>query len=296
MEIAVNAFSDDDFSGAQNGDEVKGTAKVTAVSFEIADTNVTVGNSAKKQGTLTVNPSTVTKAYATYTVENSDIATVSGTEKSFDVKAEKAGITKVNADITVYGKEVYKFESTGYIVVSPKDDDEDFDITEVDNTEAYINRLAKNGDLTGNLPLQVGEAIVDNKINVKTLSAKAVNLAESALSTDLNEYYSLTNEVQATDNRVTADGLLLSAYDPDVVAVENPDKSVKVKLVVSDLHADDKENYEKEDSICQFVAELTVDGKVTELNNPVWLTVTDDDFKKGGIYTVYDNGESVYVS
>ena len=295
-EYTVTAFADKDFDDTVDSGEINDSATVTAIEFKIDDAKATVGSTGTGAGSLSVLPKTVTKAYANYSVEDSDIATVSGIEKSFDVTAKKPGITKVNADVTVYGKEVYKFDASGYVVVLPKADDENFKITDVDNTEAYINRLAKNGDLSEDLPLQVGEAAVNGDINVKVLSDTALKLAESALGSELTAYYKVTNTGNNSESSVTANGLLISAYDPDVVAVEDPEKSVKVKLVVSDLHADDEEDYKMKDSICEFVSELTVDGKVTELNTPVWLTVKNSNFKKDGIYTVYDNGEDVYVA
>ena len=295
-EYTVTAFADKDFDDTVDSDEISDSATVTAIEFKMDDAKATVGSTGTGAGSLSVLPTTVTKAYANYSVEDSDIATVSGIEKSFDVTAKKPGITKVNADVTVYGKEVYKFDASGYVVVLPKADDENFKITDVDNTEAYINRLAKNGDLSEDLPLQVGEAAVNGDINVKVLSDTALKLAESALGSELTAYYKVTNTGNNSESSVTANGLLISAYDPDVVAVEDPEKSVKVKLVVSDLHADDEEDYKMKDSICEFVSELTVDGKVTELNTPVWLTVKNSNFKKDGIYTVYDNGEDVYVA
>ena len=294
----VDKNKDGKLNAAPGDDTVLGPKTITAASFVINDVVPSAGDTATTSGSITVYPansSNLTNVYADYSVDNTDIATISGTTDDFAVKPVSAGITKINAKIKVYANVGYDFETTGYVVVQPDINDNDFEITSVPNTEIYANRLAKNNKLTGNLPLQLADAINNGQVDAKILKKEAMEQASAEIESDLSSYYTITDTDSNTLSTVTANGLLFAAYNPDVVAEESPEKSVKVKLVVTDLHAED-EVYKVEDSVVDFVAEMTVDNKVEELQKPVWLTVENANLENGKTYTVYDNGEAIYTA
>ncbi|MBU5469211.1 hypothetical protein KQI85_02320, partial [Falcatimonas sp. MSJ-15] len=296
----VTAYVDGNKNGSyDNGtDSVKASKVVTAASFVINDVLPTAGATSTTSGTITAYPTNSTNlshVYADYSVEDTSIATISGSTDEFNVKPVAPGITKINAKVKVYANVGYDFEASGYVVVQPDPSDDDFEITSIPNTEIYANRLAKNNKLTSALSLQLADAINDNKVDAKILKKEAVEQASAEVESDLSAYYTITDTDSNTLSTVSANGLLFAAYDPDVVAVESPEKSVKVKLVVTDLHAED-EVYKVKDSVVNFVAEMTVDNEVKELQKPVWLTVQNDELVDGETYTVYDNGEAIYTA
>ena len=261
--------------------------------------NPTITTVAGVVGATTGNTITVNglpdDTYAEYTVEDTSIATVAGSSTNAlasRVTFVAPGITKVNAHITSYtsGK-TYNFETSGYIVTAPKDT-EDFDITEVPNTEAYANELQKKSMLDNPLALQLAKGIVDGKVNASILRADTYEAAEDELKDEYSNYY----DINATDDNVSATGLLFATYDSKVTDVEDPEDRVAVALTISDLQAKDQQ-YKIEDSVLDFVAEATVDGEVVELNQPVWLTVTDaSKIVNGEKYTVYDDGEEIFTA
>ena len=261
--------------------------------------NPTITTVAGVVGATTGNTITVNglpdDTYAEYTVEDTSIATVAGSSTNAlasRVTFVAPGITKVNAHITSYtsGK-TYNFETSGYIVTAPKDT-EDFDITEVPNTEAYANELQKKNMLDNPLALQLAKGIVDGKVNASILRVDTYEAAEDELKDEYSNYY----DINATDDNVSATGLLFATYDSKVTDVEDPEDRVAVALTISDLQAKDQQ-YKIEDSVLDFVAEATVDGEVVELNQPVWLTVTDaSKIVNGEKYTVYDDGEEIFTA
>ena len=234
--------------------------------------------------------------YVSYTVEDPTIATVTGTSlEDAVVTFKKPGITKVTAEIKGYGNQEYNFTTTGYIVVAPKDDDDEFEITSIDNTELYANELSKATPslLTDDLALQLADAVIDGSVDPSKLEEAAYSDAEDALYSDLQGKYDLSSSSE--DGNVTVTGLLFAVYDSSIADLEDPESPVYAKLVVSDLQAKDLQ-YKVKDSVVNFVAEATLDDKVTELNQPVWLTVTDSNITPGARYTVYDNGEEIFTA
>ena len=90
---------------------------------------------------------------------------------SLSANALSTGITKVTANITVYGTtKTYNFSKDGYIVVAPKATDKDFQLTSVPDTEAYINGLKSTGNFSANLKLQAAEDILAGEVNASKLS------------------------------------------------------------------------------------------------------------------------------
>ena len=275
------------------------TTITPTVTEKIQYINPTITTVAGVVGATTGNTITVDglpdDTYAEYTVEDTSIATVAGSstkDLASRVTFVAPGITKVNAHITSYtsGK-TYNFETSGYIVTAPKDT-EDFDITEVPNTEAYANELQKKSMLDNPLALQLAKGIVDGKVNASILSADTYEAAEDELKDEYSNYY----DINATDDNVSATGLLFATYDSKVTDVEDPEDRVAVALTISDLQAKDQQ-YKIEDSVLDFVAEATVDGEVVELNQPIWLTVKDaSKIKDGEKYTVYDDGEEIFTA
>ena len=279
---------------------VAGSTNTTVTDNEsIQYINPTITTVAGVVGATTGNTITVSglpdDTYAEYTVEDTSIATVAGSSTNAlasRVTFVAPGITKVNAHITSYtsGK-TYNFETSGYIVTAPKDT-EDFDITEVPNTEAYANELQKKNMLDNPLALQLAKGIVDGKVNASILRADTYEAAEDELKDEYSNYY----DINATDDNVSATGLLFATYDSKVTDVEDPEDRVTVALTISDLQAKDQQ-YKIEDSVLDFVAEATVDGEVVELNQPIWLTVTDaSKIVDGEKYTVYDDGEEIFTA
>ena len=236
------------------------------------------------------------KGYVTYTVEDPSIATINNSTVAFGTEikgnALNTGITKVTANITVYGStKTYNFTKDGYIVVAPKSTDKDFELTSVPNTEAYINGLQETSKLTSDLKAQVAEDILDGSIDASKLSATTYSEASRIAEEKYGSYYEIISGTSANE----AVGLLFAAADDDVLSVEDPEAPVTVEYKVSALHEGDKV-YKKDDSVVDFVAEMTVGGKVQELKKPIWLKVTDNAFENGKIYTVYDDGEAIYTA
>ena len=283
-------------------------ATVTAIELSFNNKGVKVG-AADGTSNVTIAPSTVTGLYtasdvrASFTSDDPDIATVSGTQNA-TIKAVSAGITKINANIVLYADKEYRFEKSAYVVVAPKDDDAEFEITAVPDTELYANLLSDStiNLITPALSLQLGKAIAEDKVDAKVLSNSAYAAAESALANEYNLHYtvnasSIPFNADGLNATITGEGLLFAAYDPDVANVENPEAPVDVNLVISELQAKD-EIYRVEDSVVSFVAEMTVgnESEVKELNKPVWLTVSNANLRPTTVYTVYDDGEAIYTA
>ena len=283
-----------------SADTIKKALTINAAEFSIDTVAGKVSNTTSTFDVKT-NDAVVTTfggatLYASYTVEDPTIATVTGTSlEDAVVTFKKPGITKVTAEIKGYGNQEYNFTTTGYIVVAPKDDDDEFEITSIDNTELYANELSKATPslLTDDLALQLADAVIDGSVNPSKLEEAAYSDAEDALYSDLQGKYDLSSSSE--DGNVTVTGLLFAVYDSSIADLEDPESPVYAKLVVSDLQAKDLQ-YKVKDSVVNFVAEATLDDKVTELNQPVWLTVTDSNITPGARYTVYDNGEEIFTA
>ena len=286
----VDSNNDNKYTAA---DTISTSTSIGAASFKITTVAGKVSENVTGQLSVTAEgvPSDV-QLFATYSVDNPEVATVTGVDtENAVVSFKQPGIAKVTAEIKGYHNNEYSFTATGYVVVAPKDSDEEFEITNVDKTELYANELSKANLLSENLSLQLADAIVSGSVNPSKLEQNAYADAEAALYDDLEGYYTL----EPTSNDVTVDGLLFAVYDNDVVDVEDPDEPVTAKLVVSNLQAKDLQ-YKIKDSVVNFVAEATVDDKVTELNQPVWLTVTNPNIVSGTRYTIYDDGEEIFTA
>ena len=273
--------------------------KVTALSFSFPTSGLVVeSNNTTLANKVTASPALAnTNGYVTYTVEDPSVATINNSTvaygTSLSANALSTGITKVTANITVYGTtKTYNFSKDGYIVVAPKATDKDFQLTSVPDTEAYINGLKSTGNFSANLKLQAAEDILAGEVNASKLSYEAYEDISNAATTEYSGYYDIYNSSVVGNEAV---GLILAAADPDVLNEEDPSKPVTVRYTVSDLQEKDKV-YKQKDSVVDFVAEMTVDGKVSELNQPVWLKVTDSALEEGEVYSVYDNGEKIYTA
>ena len=265
----------------------------TAVTVKVVDLklNTIRGTVGDATGTLTLTPN-VGNAFATYSISDSDIAQVSGTGTSVSAKLLKPGIAEVTADIVVYGDKTYNFQKKGYVVVAPKSSDE-FTLTDIPNTELYVNELGSY--LTKDIKGQLADAIVAGQVNSSKLKEDVFAGAEAELSSDLTSYYEVLNTDSTDGTDVEATGLLFNAYDADFVNVEDPEEYKELGITISPLQAKD-EQYRVKDSVVNFVAEATVDGDVIDVNSPVWLTVKNaSKIKNNTVYTVYDDGEAVYT-
>ena len=274
------------------------TADSNPITIKVINPSIkTVGDKVGvNDGDIAVDGYLPGNAFVSYTVEDPSIATISGTSVS-DSKVTfiKPGVTKVTATITVPDDKFYTFETTGYIVTAPKDT-KDFDVLSIANTEAYVNALRDvdtRNLFTPELAAQVADGIISGSINAKALTAEVYADAEAELEDKYEDYY----YVEGTSSDVTADGLLFATYDPEVTNIEDPESLVNVKFVKSGLQAKD-EQFKQKNSVVDFVAEATVDNEVVELNQPVWLTVTEADtvLIPGKKYTVYDNGVAIYTA
>ena len=261
---------------------------VNVVDFSIATIRGTVGDAT---GSLAITPN-IDNVFATYSISDSDIAQVSGTGRNITTKLLKPGIAEVAADIVVYGDKTYNFKKTGYVVVAPKSSDE-FTLTDIPNTELYVNELGSY--LTKDIKGQLADAIVAGQVDSSKLKEDVFAGAEAELSSDLTSYYEVLNTDSADGTDVEATGLLFNAYDADFVNVEDPEEYKELGITISPLQAKD-EQYRVKDSVVNFVAEATVDGDVIDVNSPVWLTVKNaSKIKNDTVYTVYDDGEAVYT-
>ena len=275
------------------------TTTVTALDFKFATSGLVVDtNNGTLSNNVVASPALAnTNGYVTYTVEDPSIATINNSTVAYGTaltaNALSTGITKVTADITVYGStKTYNFSKDGYIVVAPKATDKEFELTSVPNTEAYINGLKSTNNFYSGLKLQAAEAILAGEVDASRLSFEAYEDISNAAAIEYSGYYDIYNSSVVGNEAV---GLILAAADPDVLNEEDPSKPVTVRYTVSDLQEKDKV-YKQKDSVVNFVAEMTVDGKVTELNQPVWLKVTDSNIEDGSTYTVYDDGEAIYTA
>ncbi|MBU5471831.1 hypothetical protein KQI85_16000, partial [Falcatimonas sp. MSJ-15] len=280
-----------------NDDTEKSEVEIEAVSFTLGTDNTISGKVGANNVTTNVNANTTATAdtitFVEYKVDDTDIASVTGNGKNAAVTLRKAGITKVTAVITCNKEndKVYKFEKSGYIVVAPKDTD-DFVITDIDNTELYANELDKSNNLSEELALQLGDAIVNNQVDAVRLTQSAYKKAEDALYKTLDDYnYNLEDE----SGDVSANGLLFAVYDKDIADADEPDEAAEIKLVVNGVSPKDYQ-YVQKDSVYDFTADVTVDNVVTELQQPVWLTVKNGPFELNHKYTVYDDGEAIFVA
>ena len=290
----LNALKADEYkvSAQNNAGDLSTTDSVTAtvkvVELGIPTILGTVGD---RTGSLTVDPS-VNNVFASYSVADPEIATVTGATRTISAKLLKPGITEITGKVTIYDDKAYDFTTKGYIVVAPENT-EDFVLTDIDNTETYVNELGSY--LVDDIAKQLSDAILDGKVDSSKLSLSAYSAAEASLISDTSNYYVVENEDSVGATRVTATGLLFNAYDEDVVSVDDPDKYVEVGLTVSDLQAKD-EKFKVKDSLVNFVAEATVDSDVVDVNAPVWLTVENSAFTANSKYTVYDDGKEIFTA
>ena len=274
------------------------TTTITALDFKFSTAGMVVESLNNSIGTgVQSNDLGATKGYVTYTVEDPSIATINNSTVAYgtalSANALSTGITKVTADITVYGEtKTYNFSKDGYIVVAPKSSDKDFELTSVANTEKYINGLKDTNNFYAGLKLQAAAAILDGAVDASKLSFDAYEDINNAATTEYSGYYDIYNSSVVGNEAI---GLVLAAADPDVLNKEDPSKPVTVRYTVSDLQEKDKV-YKQKDSVVDFVSEMTVDGEVTELKQPIWLKVTDPAFEKDSVYTVYDDGKAIYTA
>ena len=282
---------------------VSKTTTVTALEFKFATSGLVVdtNNGALSNKVVATPALDNTKGYVTYTVEDPSIATINNSTVAYGTaltaNALSTGITKVAADITVYGStKTYNFSKDGYIVVAPKATDKEFELTSVPNTEAYINGLKSTNNFYSGLKLQAAEAILAGEVDASRLSFEAYEDISNAAAIEYSGYYDIYNSSVTTATGTNeAVGLVLAAADPDVLNEDDPSKPVTVRYTVSDLQEKDKV-YKQKDSVVDFVSEMTVDGEVAELKQPIWLKVTDSNIEDGSTYTVYDDGEAIYTA
>ena len=123
---AISATPDGQYTST---DDAAQSLTINVAKFEISTVAGKVSNT---KGDLVVETNGATQTtfggatlYASYTVDDPSVATVSGTGlNDAEVTFKKPGITKVTAKIKAYGNQEYNFTTTGYIVVAPKDDDD----------------------------------------------------------------------------------------------------------------------------------------------------------------------------
>ena len=291
-------------SGVQSATTGMGSTTVKAIGLKLDVNGMVVGKSNQAAANqLTISGVTAPDAYVTYTVEDTDIVKVANATAAvgagMKVDTLKEGLTAIKANVLIYGeKETYTFDTTGYFAVAPKLDDKEFELTSIPDTEVYFNTLAKAAPalISTNVKEQAFQAILDDAIDASVLSFTSYDLINRGVVNSYTGYYDITDVATLHGtNTQTATGLLFAVADPDLIAGEEPDDSSTVEYVVSDLQEKDKV-YKQKNSIINYVAELTVDGKVVEPQKPVWITVNDAKLADGHTYTVYDNGEAIFTA
>ncbi|MBU5471862.1 hypothetical protein KQI85_16160, partial [Falcatimonas sp. MSJ-15] len=158
-----------------NAGENKGAKDVKVIDISIPTVVGTVGNASQ---TVEISPSGLSDVFASYSVADEEIAQVSGTTADISAKLLKPGITEITGNFVVYGDKAYNFQKKGYVVVAPKSSDE-FTLTDIPNTELYVNELGSY--LTSDIAGQLADAIVAGQVDSSKLKSSVFASAEAEL-------------------------------------------------------------------------------------------------------------------
>ncbi|MBU5471839.1 hypothetical protein KQI85_16045, partial [Falcatimonas sp. MSJ-15] len=158
-----------------NAGDDKGHKDVKIIDISIPTVIGTVGNASQ---TVAISPADLDDVFASYSVADEEIAQVSGTTEDISAKLLKPGITEITGDFVVYGDKAYNFQKKGYVVVAPKSSDE-FTLTDIPNTELYVNELGSY--LTSDIAGQLADAIVAGQVDSSKLKSSVFASAEAEL-------------------------------------------------------------------------------------------------------------------
>ena len=279
-------------SGAETA--ATGKAELNVYSAKFADKSTSAKVGASTGTTVTLTSSLPSGATYEYSVEDPEIASVnqiSGIDTTPTVKALKAGATKLVATIRYYDGGMPVTATRETTIVSTVDA-EDLDLASIDNPEDYVNAIVENAD--NDVKDVIIEAIIDGTIDATQLTPAAIAALDAEVNATYGRYF--TESVDNTANTaVTANGLVLSAVYDGILDEDTPKNPVEVKVTVSKVRASDKANC-VEDSVADFVAEYTIDGKASQPNTPIALTYTAtkaNTFNTNKKYDVYEDGVKI---
>ena len=273
-----------------NAEKESEELKVYDVSLPSTAIAVKVGATAETKANLTCDVADATYSYA---VKNTDIATVEQKNASDDepkIVAVSAGSTKLIATIKYYdkGKE-YSVTRTQDIVSTV--DAKDLDLSKIENPEGYVDSVIATAD--ADTKDVIIAAILDGTIDATKLAPATIASLDTETEVLYGSYFSASTDTGYS--KVTANGLILSAVYDGILDEDAPKNPVEVSVVAGSVRNSDKANC-VEGSVADFVAEYTIDGKLSQPNTPIALTYTataaktfDTDKK----YDIYENGVKI---
>ena len=245
-----------------------------------------------KEGTEVVLTCDTTATYS-YAVENTDIATVTQTDandKKPKVVAVSAGTTKLIATIKYYdnGKE-YSVTRTQDIVSTV--DAKDLDLSKINEPEKYVDSIISTAD--SDTKDVIIDAILDGTIDATKLAPETIASLDTEVENIYGAYFKSADDTGY--NKVEANGLVLSAVYDGILDEDAPKNPVEVAVVAGSVRNSDKANC-VEGSVADFVAEYTIDGKLSQPNTPIALTYTATaakTFNTDKKYDIYENGVKI---
>ena len=277
-----------------NGTPATGNVTLDVYSADFANKSTSAKVGASTGTTVTLTSSLPSGATYEYSIEDPEIASVnqiSGIDKTPTVKALKAGATKLTATIRYYDGGMPVTATRETTIVSTVDA-EDLNLAEVENPEDYVNAVVEDAD--NDVKDVIIDAIIDGTIDASKLTPQAIASLDAEVNAKYGRYFA--ESVDNTSNTaVTANGLVLSAVYDGILDEDTPKNPVEVKVTVSKVRASDKVNC-VEDSVADFVAEYTVDGKASQPNTPVALTYTAtkaNTFNTNKNYDIYEDGVKI---
>ena len=278
--------------GAVSGD----TAKVESSDITVKEASLSkdaiTAKVGAKEGTEVVLTCDTTATYS-YAVENTDIATVTQTDandKKPKVVAVSAGTTKLIATIKYYdnGKE-YSVTRTQDIVSTV--DAKDLDLSKINEPEKYVDSIISTAD--SDTKDVIIDAILDGTIDATKLAPETIASLDTEVENIYGAYFKSADDTGY--NKVEANGLVLSAVYDGILDEDAPKNPVEVAVVAGSVRNSDKANC-IEGSVADFVAEYTIDGKLSQPNTPIALTYTATaakTFNTDKKYDIYENGVKI---
>ena len=278
--------------GAVSGDTAKVESSAITVKEASLSKDAITAKVGAKEGTEVVLTCDTTATYS-YAVENTDIATVTQTDandKKPKVVAVSAGTTKLIATIKYYdnGKE-YSVTRTQDIVSTV--DAKDLDLSKINEPEKYVDSIISTAD--SDTKDVIIDAILDGTIDATKLAPETIASLDTEVENIYGAYFKSADDTGY--NKVEANGLVLSAVYDGILDEDAPKNPVEVAVVAGSVRNSDKANC-VEGSVADFVAEYTIDGKLSQPNTPIALTYTataaktfDTDKK----YDIYENGVKI---
>ena len=278
--------------GAVSGDTAKVESSAITVKEASLSKDAITAKVGAKEGTEVVLTCDTTATYS-YAVENTDIATVTQTDandKKPKVVAVSAGTTKLIATIKYYdnGKE-YSVTRTQDIVSTV--DAKDLDLSKINEPEKYVDSIISTAD--SDTKDVIIDAILDGTIDATKLAPETIASLDTEVENIYGAYFKSADDTGY--NKVEANGLVLSAVYDGILDEDAPKNPVEVAVVAGSVRNSDKANC-VEGSVADFVAEYTIDGKLSQPNTPIALTYTataTKTFNTDKKYDIYENGVKI---